>query len=168
MYDIERIQKRCKNLSEKMNDNFTLPIIINTRLRATLGRVIMEKRQNHCYNTRMEFSKIFLESATDEVIESVIDHEWVHYYITKTTKESHGHDRLFKETCAKIGCTNDTAITKSDFNTGETPQSKYSVYCSSCGKLVGHYNRLCFTLRNLDKCTCDFCQKSKLYYIQNW
>jgi NHS family xanthosine MFS transporter len=104
MYDINKIEARCKELSAAVGDTFDIPVQLNGRLTRTLGRVHQEKKGEKWHSVKMEISKALLATATDESVRSVIDHEWAHYYVTKLTGESHGHDAEFKKVCAMIGC----------------------------------------------------------------
>lgn len=168
MYTVEDIKNELNKISESVGDTFNIPIKINSRLTSTLGRVVLLGTKRRCTVDRMEFSAKFLETATEETIKSVITHEWVHYYVAKTTGEAHGHDSYFKEMCAKIGCDNDKSFTTVERTVeGQSPY-KYSVYCPTCGKVIGYYSRMCSTLRDLPNCTCGRCGKGGLYYTQNW
>ena len=168
MFTLEMIQSELNRLSESVGDTFNIPVSINARLTRTLGRVMQHTCGGHCTSDRMEFSKQFLETSTEESIKSVIAHEWAHYYATKITGESHGHDAYFKKVCAMVGCTNDKPQTKVERTVSEEKLSKYVVYCSDCGEAIGYFSRMCATLQNIDQCSCKRCGGAKLYYTQNW
>lgn len=168
MFTLEMIKTELNKLSNSVGDTFDIPVSINARLTRTLGRVMQYKQGKKCWSDRMEFSKQFLETSTDESIISVIQHEWAHYYVTKITGENHGHDVEFKKVCAMIGCTNDKTETKVERTVAEESLSKYVVYCPSCGEPIGGFSRMCPTLKNLDRCTCGKCGSGDLYYVQNW
>ena len=168
MFTLEMIKNELNKLSNSVGDTFDIPVSVNARLTRTLGRVMQYKQGKRCWSDRMEFSKQFLETSTDESIISVIQHEWAHYYVTKITGENHGHDAEFKRVCAMIGCTNDKTETKVERTVAEETLSKYVVYCPSCGEPIGGFSRMCSTLKNLDSCTCGKCGSGDLYYVQNW
>ena len=102
MFSVEDIKKELNKLSAIVDDEFNIPVGINGRLTRTLGRVHIERSDGVWYPVRMEFSRQFLESSTDASIISVIQHEWCHYYVAKSTGESHGHDNVFKNMCARV------------------------------------------------------------------
>ena len=168
MLTVKDIEKICQEFSDMVGDTFDLPVSINGRLTRTLGRVCTLRNRETGYVTlqRMEISRQLLETATEESIRDVIGHEWAHYYVAKTTHESHGHDYEFKQACALIGCTNDTPVTQVE-RTVEM-RSKYEIYCNVCNETVGHFSRWCKTLDIIDYCTCNTCKQNKLKIIQNW
>lgn len=169
MYDLVKIENRCKEISASVGDVFDIPVSINGRLTRTLGRVHQEKIDGETWiSTKMEFSRSFLETSTDETVESVIAHEWAHYYVTKITGESHGHDAHFKRVCALIGCENDGVATKVERTVEAKSRYKYVVHCHTCNEDIGFYTRMCGTLKNLNLCTCKRCGGSNLSYTQNW
>lgn len=168
MWTVEDIKARCEELSNMVGDTFDCPVRINGRLTRTLGRVDSIKRNGRWYNEMLQISKQLIETSTDESIKSVIDHEWCHYYVTKSTGESHGHDAVFKATCARIGCTNDGTKTHVDRTVAESSIYKYQVYCGTCDEFIAGYSRMNATLKNLKTCTCKKCNTSNLSYIQNW
>ena len=168
MWTVEDIKVRCQEMSDIVGDTFDCPVKINGRLTRTLGRVTANWVDKRLENESLEISKALLETATDESIKSVIDHEWCHYYLNKTTGEAHGHDKMFKQLCARIGCTNDGTSTHVDRIVGEEAIYKYQVYCATCDEFVAGYSRMNKTLRNLNRCTCNKCKTSNLSYVQNW
>lgn len=167
-WTIEDIEVECKRLSEMVDDTFDCPIRINGRLTRTLGRVMLTRREGLWYVDAMEISKQLLETSTEESIKSVIDHEWCHYFVTKTTYENHGHDKEFKAVCAKVGCDNDGVSTAVNRTVSESSIYKYQVYCETCDEFIAGYSRMNKTLKDLEHCTCKRCGTSKLTYIQNW
>lgn len=168
MWSIKLIQEKCEELSKKMGDYFDCPISINGRLTRTLGKLCFLKKDGQCFYNELQFSKQLLETATDESIISVIEHEWCHYYVMKQTLEDHGHDSYFKAICKKIGCSNDGVSTKVNRILSEDQVYKYSVYCNTCKSFVCGYSRMNKTLKNLSDCTCKKCNTKNLTYTKNW
>lgn len=168
MFKMEDIMKELNRLSALVKDDFDIPVGINGRLTRTLGRVHTERHNDVWFPVRMEFSRQFLESSTEESILSVIQHEWAHYYVTKSTGESHGHDAVFKEMCARVGCTNDKTVTKVERTVAASSLYKYQVYCPTCDEFIGGFSRMCSTLKNIQHCTCKRCDNGGLTYVQNW
>lgn len=153
--ELKDIKNRLNELSASRNDTFSIPVTVNGRLTRTLGRVMHASRNGVTYPTSMEFSRNMLETVVEADIESVIAHEWAHYYITKITGENHGHDAHFKALCAEIGCFG-TTTTKVE-RTVEAKKSKYMLYCKECGQLVAEYSRKCKTVDHYDLCTSLCC-----------
>lgn len=169
-WTVERITEECRSISNRVGDNFDCPVAINSRLSTTLGRVRNIRNGTKYSPLRLEMSKNFLETATDECVKSVIAHEWAHYYTTKSTGEHHGHDKMFKATCARIGCTNDKTKTNVERIQEVTVQYKYVIRCGSCDSEIGWYKRRCATTQAVaaGNCTCGKCGSSNLELIQNW
>ena len=169
MYNLNRIEERCCELSDFMGDTFDIPIVLNGRLSRTLGQVIQQSNADGKWeSTRMEFSKSFIASATDKCAEAVIDHEWAHYYATKTTGEPHGHDAVFKRICEMIGCTNDGIKTRVEYTQGAKSPFRYNIHCNDCGETIGQFARMCPTLRNIEDYHCKLCGSENLSVKQNW
>lgn len=168
MITLTQVYEELNALSKKMNDTFSIPVSINSRLTATLGRVKVVQKGTKFYPDSMEFSKKFLENSVIEDIKDIIAHEWAHYYLTKVSKESHGHDTEFKRICGMIGCKSDGVYAKVENIYEQQEQYKYTVYCPDCGKVVGQYSRMCATLKDLEHCHCALCNGKHLYYVQNW
>ena len=165
-YDINKIKERCIAICAKVGVEFKIPVSINGRLTRTLGRVQYTRNSNgYVTSVSMEISKQLIDTQTDEVIESVIDHECAHYLVNETTHAAHGHDEVFRMMCARIGCTNDGRTTK-EFDPTKV-LTKYTVICENCGP-IANYHRMSSTLRHLDLCRCKKCGGHKLKLIQNY
>ena len=169
MYNLERVQNEVLETFKKANVSLlaNVPIQLNGRLTRCLGRVMYRSISGKTYPTRIEFSKLLLEDTHDETIHQVILHECAHYIAWYRTGERHGHDAMFKQICAEIGCTNDGA--KCDVEELRTAEKhyKYAIYCPNCG-FIGGMSRWGSTLENLPYCTCKKCGSEELSYVQNW
>ena len=150
MYDLERIKKEFTEACELANVSVDIPININSRLSTTLGQVVFTGDDRPI---KADFSKRFIETATDETIHQVILHEAAHYIAAKRDNISHGHDAYFRAICAEIGCTNNRANSKVEKIQGAPSTYKYDVFCPNCGRIKG-YNRKTRTLDILDRCHC--------------
>lgn len=168
MYDLEKIKEECNKVCNELGVKMDVPITLNKRLTLTLGRVINGYVDGVYNPTAVEFSSEMLSSSTDSTIHSVIQHEMVHYYITKTTHERHGHDLLFKEVCARIGCKNDGYATHVDRTVSADAIYKYIVFCPTCHKPVAYYRKAGKVIKNIKSCTCRVCGGDDLYVVQNW
>lgn len=170
MFTIEEITKECEKICAAAGYSFDIPVVINGRLRTTLGRV-MATRDVYGYvkPVQMEFSRSFLKSGHPEAIHQVIQHECAHYLVDVETHENHGHDAVFKAMCARIGCKNDKAALEDVWsNTNEEEQFKYLVYCDACNTKIQGYNRAGKVVRNIGDYVCPYCHKSALRVHQNW
>ena len=168
MWTVERITEECQKLSDKFNDKFNIPVKINGRIKKTLGRCRSISEMGICKPILLEFSKDMLLTASDAEIYAVIQHEWAHYWATKSTKEHCGHDYRFKAICAAIGCANDKRVFNGYSSQTEIKKYKYEVWCPDCGKAIAFFTRRCKTIEELDECRCKNCGCKKLYYKQNW
>ena len=169
MWTIEKITNICTEACAKCDVEFTVPVVINSRLRKTLGRCHFEMINGLCYPTKIEISKSLLELAEDSLIMDVILHECAHYITTASTFEKHGHDALFKHFCLKIGTNNYTPVTRMTYKNKDGHKSfyKYSVYCKKCGKLVDNRSRACEMTRHPDFYISNCCRVA-LRVEQNW
>ena len=163
MWTIERIIAELNKLScaDGLGE-IAVPVVINGRLKRTLGRVTF--MSGVCVPTKIEFSKILIETGRDEDIINVIKHEYAHYYLLEATHVDHGHDAVFKRKCAEIGCTHDHTQNHVEM----TAKYKYEVWCEDCDVCIGAYSRKCKTLDNIKFCTCGRCHGGNLKVIQNW
>lgn len=150
-------------------DDYNIEVAINGRLTRTLGRCMFKRVNGVVTPYRIEFSRQFLESSTDNCVESVIEHEACHALVTIETKEDHGHDYEFKAMCARVGCTNDGKSTKVERTVDETELYKYFVKCRKCGKVIGKYHRAGKVIQYPDHYGCPYCKKfGVLEVVQNF
>lgn len=160
------LAKMCEEICAKAGYDFTIPVKINKRLTRTLGRVSWIRTHGIVTSTLMEISYQLLTTATSDSIEAVVAHECAHYLVIKETGENHGHDSIFKEMCARIGCTNDGTIYHNlSRAVPETEVYKYFIKCKECGKIVGKYHRAGKVVQHPEyyKCKCG----GSLYAIYN-
>ena len=158
----------CKEICARVGYDFTIPVKINKRLTRTLGRVLWVRNNGVVNSTLMEISYQLLSTATLDSIKSVIEHECAHYLVTTETHETHGHDFVFKEMCARIGCTNDGSICRSlDREVPEEQIYKYFVYCKKCGSCVGKYHRAGKLVQHPEWYSCKKCG-GDLYVKMNY
>ena len=163
---LNQIKAELNRLSSLVGDDFNIEVSINGRLTRTLGRVTMFGSKANGYDPiKMEFSRQLLETATDESILEFARHEWAHYYLTKTTRENHGHNAEFKALCQRVGGGDGKTSTKVERTVDVT--NKYDVFCTCCGKLVGGYSRAGKTVKQPELFQSGCCQAS-LKVIQNF
>ena len=167
MWTIDQVIIKLNELAAADGIVIDVPVSANGRLRTTLGRV--RSYRSTCLPISIEFSQKLLNEGTDNDIINVIKHEYVHFFLLVTTGENHGHDYMFKNKCAEIGCEhNKTRNELESEDMAPAAQFKYEVYCPDCNKTIGTYSRMCKTLRNLDYCSCGRCGGKALKMIQNW
>lgn len=129
-------------LGQKTPQKITIniPVKINGRLKTTLGRVKYEYFVKAA-PIKIEFSKLFLETATEKQIMQTIIHEFCYYYLMVTTGEPYGHDKVFKDLCLFLGCYENT--TRSQEYTIPQTSFKYLIYCPTCGNITASRQRAC-------------------------
>lgn len=154
MLNEQDLKEICSEICKKAGYEFSLPVKINGRLTATLGRVkgILRGEVFNC--EYMEFSAKFLETATLDSIINVAKHECAHYLVAETTHQRHGHDAVFKEMCKKLDCTNDKIYYDYNKTKADTEIYKYLIVCKECGRIVGKYHRAGKVIKNIDDYTC--------------
>lgn len=131
---------------EKMQTEIDVPILVNSRLTRTLGRVTHQFINGSYRPIKIEFSKQLLETSTKESIHQVALHELAHYIATKRSGKNEGHNAYFKSICSQIGCYEDKIQTKVE-RTVEV-KAKYDIICSCCGKKIGERSRACPITKN--------------------
>ena len=170
MYTIERIQEEIERACEKAEVPLIVPIVINGRLRRVLGRVsYVYDHYDEVVPTKIEFSKFFLDTTSDEDIRSVILHETAHYIVAMRTGEKHGHDDFFRSVCQEIGTSfNKASIENLERTVPESQLYKYIIYCPNCKIIVGRKHRKCKVLNEIQNYKCKQCNQHNLQIIQNW
>jgi predicted SprT family Zn-dependent metalloprotease len=145
MYSLEKVTNYCRKVFENVGydfDNSRIKVVINKRLTRTHGKCIGKYDFNDVfYPYELQFSALLLETATDESIEEVIKHECCHALVDLETGEHHGHDKIFKEMCQRVGCNFDKSKSNVERTIEESKIYKYTVYCKNCGKPVSYYMR---------------------------
>ena len=158
----------CKKICADAGYEFTIPVKINKRLTRTLGRVKYVKTYDTIKSISMEFSYQFLATSSLDSIISIVKHECAHYLTNEITKKHHGHDMIFKQMCAKLGCKNDKTFCDNIKTTvPETEIYKYFVVCKDCGAIIGKYHRAGKVVQHPDWYYCNKC-KGDLEVITNF
>ena len=167
MWTIDRVIDELNKLCAADNlPNVRVPVRTNSRLKTTLGRVRFMR--DTCLPVFIEFSQNLLNEGTDNDVMNVIKHEYAHYFLLYTTGENHGHDALFKQKCAEIGCEHDKTHNGLESDGFLKRDFKYEVWCEDCGEMIRGYSRMCKTLKELNYCVCGICNQPHLKMIQNW
>lgn len=92
---LQEIKKRCEDAFAIVGLEFDLPVLINSRLTKTLGRCIYKRCGDQVYPLRIEFSRQFIETSTEQCIQDVILHECAHAIACIETGERQGHNTYF-------------------------------------------------------------------------
>ena len=168
MWTEDKIKELCIKYCNKCGVAFDVPIIINKRLTATLGRCTSVYIDSKLKPEKIEFSYQLLKNATDESIKNVIAHECAHYVCIYLTEEKHNHDEIFKYYCKKIGTNNNTTqYNNLQYTKPYEEIYKYTFYCSKCGNFVAGKSKAC-TITKEPENFISRCCKAKLKMTQNW
>lgn len=165
MMTIYEVRKICYAKAREYGFNLHCPIIENTRFSRTLGRVTWDEFGKL---DRIEFSSRFLATATEHAIIETILHELAHAFVFLETGEIHGHDAMFKSMCNRLGTLNDGMYAKNfDLNASKDEYYKYTIYCSKCGKPIGHRQRSCKVTQHPEQFLSTCCNE-KIKIEMNW
>ena len=161
---IDEIRTEIIQLGKLCDVNITCPIEINSRLKSTLGRVCykwINPYEETIIPSKIEFSKQYIETATDEDIKNVVSHEAAHAIIAYKTHKRHGHDAMWKELHKKLGGDGERC------STAPRIHAKYSVVCSKCGAVVDEYYRAGKVVKHPDWYSSSCCD-APLRVFQNY
>lgn len=116
-----------------------VPVVISTKMEKTMGsfyfRMRGGKMEPHCFR----FSAKLLDGTySGEIVEQVILHEFVHFYVNMRDQVNHHHDAVFKEACRSLGISDHTYF--KEF-VALSPKKGYLLLCASCGKTIGRRRR---------------------------
>lgn len=163
-WTVQKIEGYVDRILNKQGLTREFPVLINGRLTRTLGRVTTRA----AVPVKMEFSRQFLETSSDNSIIEVILHESAHAIVALETKQNHGHDQVFKDVCARIGCSADEPQTEVERIVDV--KSKYEVWCDDCNALISEFSRACKTTNAVKAghCNCGRCRGANLRLVQNW
>ena len=165
---IQEVKTICVNTFAIVGLEFKdIIVLANGRLTRTLGRCCYERKCGKVVPVRLEFSRQLLETATAQSITDVILHECAHAIAAIETGESQGHNKYFKNVCARIGTDNDGTKTKVESTISDTQLYKYFIVCKGCGEVLGKYHRAGKVIKNIDDYSCPHCNH-KLSVLQNF
>lgn len=159
----ELIHKTCA----KAGTPCTVPIIINGRLTATLGRVHYINSCGTEHVNKIEIARKLVESASDDDCRDIILHECAHYIAFVRTGVRHGHDAYFKRVCAELGTNDDKCATNVNWVKPDSEVYKYNIYCSKCGELICNRNRTVYWMKTPDAALSTCCE-APIRVVQNW
>lgn len=163
--NIEEVREICMETALSRGVELNVPVESNGRLRTTFGRVKYRTEGRKCIPERIEFSENVL-SGDEAFLMDTLKHEMAHYIVMKKTGENHGHDRLWKEEAARLGCRPRATVRNADIDIEREPY-RYEVICKSCGKVIGYYRRQSKVTKNPFKYRSNCCKANimvnKLY-----
>lgn len=154
------VVKVLKEASEKVNYPCDkIPVVISKKLTTTggyftgiftevLGRKIYLRPHS------FTFSYFYLNGVMKEDdVKQLILHEYCHFLTIDKSRESHGHDDLFKKNCKRVGCNiYDEAMLS--YISDEPGKYRYEITCQQCDHKFGE-NRL--EKNFFDKYACSLC-----------
>lgn len=161
---IEEIRKMCFDIAAAEGVVISAPIVLNGRLTRTLGRVCYafdSPYDKTMHVKSIEFSKKYVENATDDEIRLTIIHEMTHAILCIRTGTKQGHNKLFKELCKQLGGDGET------YAHTNAIQPKYVVTCECCGNTVKSAYRAGNVIKHLDWYKSGCC-RSALTVKQNY
>lgn len=162
MYDLNRVKREFDEACRKAGIINKYPVKINGRLTATLGRVRWLREGATITPVDIEFSRLMIETASDETIRGTILHEAAHLIAIERSGVDHGHDSYFKSICAELGTTNDGCY--APMAQTRSIRYKYSLVCPHCG-VIGGYSRKCRTVEHPEWYSCK-CGNTNLRIIE--
>jgi predicted SprT family Zn-dependent metalloprotease len=171
MFTIEETREVCRKAFKQEGLDFdyeNITLSFNGRLKKTLGRCGYSTIDNDIFIPKyIELSKQLAEKGTKEEIVQVILHECAHAITTiKDGGQKHGHDKVFKMTCKRIGCNLDGTSGHTSLE-DDLNSYKYIVTCKKCGQVVAKYHRAGKVLKNIEYYTHNDCG-GHLEFVQNF
>lgn len=159
-YSQETVVRKCMDIAKLFGFELDTPVYLNGRLTTTLGRVSYKSVNDVVVPTSIEFSKHFIENATDDEILDTIKHEMAHWLAATASGEAHGHDAYWKQWCIKIGAKPERCykIEEMSKDAVKTREAKYKIYCQKCGQLIGTRTRACKLIKYPNLFTSSCCK----------
>lgn len=116
-----------------------IPVVLSARMEKTMGSFYFKIRGGKMEPHSFRFAQKLLDGTySAEIVEQVILHEFVHYYVNMRDQVNHHHDEVFKEACRAFGISDHTYF--KEF-VALSPKKGYLLLCSSCGKTIGKRRR---------------------------
>lgn len=141
---LETVKEIVSSDLAKYDLKVTFPIRENGRLRSVIGRVMYQMQGKTITVTAMEFSRKYLENATDEQITGTIHHEAAHAIATICTGVNHSHDQYWKSIYYELdpeGHEDSEYTNDSEKDKSRRGMYKYVVRCSCCHRPIHYYYR---------------------------
>ena len=170
MLSLSEIKEICAKAFQKGGynlDDYNITISINGRLTRTFGRCKGKYINFRFVPYAIEISKQLIETCADTSVIEVIYHECAHALVDIETGEHHGHDKVFKDMCKRIGAAFDTSKSQGvERVVSDTKIYKYFIICEGCGKVCGKYHRAGKIIKNIEyyHCKCG----GQLKVVQNY
>ena len=117
-----------------------VPVVISTKMEKTMGSFYFRMRGEKMEPHSFRFSAKLLDGTySREIVEQVILHEYVHFYVNMRDQVNHHHDEVFKEACRSLGISDHTYFREF---VALVPKKGYLLLCASCGKNIGRRRRI--------------------------
>ena len=117
-----------------------VPVEISTRMEKTMGSFFFREKEGKIIPHSFRFSEVLLSGRYEEnVVRSVIIHEYAHFYANVKTQENHMHDDYFKSICKRLGISSETYFKQL---LPEVKKKGYILVCSKCGQKVAHRRKI--------------------------
>lgn len=131
-WTIEDIKLVFDNISKKMGLGINdIPIKINKRLKKKVAYYEMVLENGIIKPKAFVFSSFILSGLyPEQIVETVIIHEYIHYYTNTKNNKRCKHNKEFEQNCILAGIKSDATI---DLSIYEKPIKNYSVVCTKCG-----------------------------------
>lgn len=115
-----------------------VPVEISRRMVRTYGLFIFRRGRQALEPVAFRFAARLLDGDfAEDIFRQVVLHEYAHFYANTKDNKNHGHDRVFKETCRRLGIPEDTKL----ITPSHDQRPGYAIYCKACGKLVAQRRR---------------------------
>lgn len=123
-----------KFLLENFGLYLTIPIHINSRLRATGGRFRYYRKGNGSpiRAKDIEIAKFVCENGTKEEILDILEHECIHYALFEQSLPHGDKDSYFINTCKRLNVGLNHRIVK----------ERHDYICPKCENLTDHYRKI--------------------------
>gem|GEM_PF-667968 len=137
--------EEVRSLLVKTGDAFDfdcreVPVEISTRMEKTMGSFLFREKEGKIIPHSFRFSEVLLSGVYDEnVVSSVIIHEYAHFYANVKTQENHMHDAYFKSICKRLRISSETYFRQL---LPEIKKKGYILVCSKCGQKVAERRKI--------------------------
>lgn len=121
-----------------LNNINDVQIILNLKLKRTLGYCKYKKSYGEMKITSLGFNKDFIEYESDNNLKiDTIIHEVMHMLTNLIFNENCGHDSRWKNNCKRYGCSPTlSTITNYKDIMKNNGIYKYALRCKNCGKIL--------------------------------
>lgn len=165
IYNVEDIKRILGDFSKKAGKRADLiPIIISSRMKKSLASFTFKMEKGLVKPIAFKFSlKLLSGDFKEEDVINTVGHEYAHFYVNTRDNVNHGHNRVFKDFCKKIGVPEDTLF-KGDYV--REVKKGYVLVCKKCGKRAAYRRRRDVAFK-IAKSYLSSCCREKMYIIED-